>query len=519
MRLLFCVCAVLLALAPTAAAKPKLPTYEVGLASRSIAPDADGTWKGEPVYLGGFGIGGGTEFLSGRPATGVLGRGPEVHAIVIGHGKDTVAIADIQVQGWFAAVRDGALGLSDIRRAVAARTKGALPAERVIVQSDHTHGGPDMMGVWGGAPVAYRQYVFNQTVDAIADAYAHRRDGTLWYGVAPGGDLLHNQFDYDAANQLMDSDVRVLQARDRDGDAFATLLNFSAHATVLGSSNTKATGDWVQEANPLLEKRFGGRAMTMVGTLGRTQPNRAGCADPSLKGDAASLCSLDEYAQRVVDRAADAVAAAKPLRGKAVVKAESFLITDPSSSPVLLGALYAGGAIGIPINRAMTPPYMTGNVIGTVTGTARIGKVMISAGPGEMYPQIPLKVRDLVPGLQGYMTAGLAGDQLGYLIAPFEAYPEPVKATFFDHDALNGDTVVECASSQGGNCRNPIDPIGNDNYAFNVSHTMGERVTCSLLRGAGDLFGGAPRSAYDRCALFANDAALPAGFDVDNPVG
>ena len=60
---------------------------------------------------------------------------------------------------------------------------------------------------------------------------------------APGRDLLSNQFDYDASNQAMDSDVRVLQARDPSGRPFATMLDFSAHATVLGSSNTKVTGD------------------------------------------------------------------------------------------------------------------------------------------------------------------------------------------------------------------------------------------------------------------------------------
>ena len=117
--------------------------------------------------------------------------------------------------------------------------------------------------------------------------------------------------------------------------------------------------------------------------------------------------------------------------------------------------------------------------------------------PGEGYPQIPLKVRDLVQHLRGYMTAGLANDQLGYLIYPYTAYPEPIRRSFFDQQ---GDQVS---------------PIDNDNYFFNVSHTMGERVTCSLLRGAGELFGrgSAPRDAYDRCAPFANDAALPPGED------
>jgi len=48
--------------------------YLVGAARHSINPDPDGTFAGKPVYLGGYGIGGGSPVLAGRPATGVLGK-------------------------------------------------------------------------------------------------------------------------------------------------------------------------------------------------------------------------------------------------------------------------------------------------------------------------------------------------------------------------------------------------------------------------------------------------------------
>ncbi len=35
-------------------------------------------------------------------------------------------------------------------------------------------------------------------------------------------------------------------------------------------------------------------------------------------------------------------------------------------------------------------------MLGTITGSARIGDVLLSTMPGEAYPQIPLKVRELV---------------------------------------------------------------------------------------------------------------------------
>jgi hypothetical protein len=48
---------------------------------------------------------------------------------------------------------------------------------------------------------------------------------------------------------------------------------------------------------------------------------------------------------------------------------------------------------------------------------------------------------------------------------------------------------------------------------------MGERVTCSLLRGAGEVFGHGYDywSQYERCPAFAPDAVLPHGSDTQVP--
>src|SRR4051794_28092204 len=282
--------------------------YRMGIASRSIKPDPDGTFPKKPVYLGGYGFGG-PPVQDGRSATGVLGVGPSVRAVAISDGTHQLALADVEEQGWFAADKNDPYGFTELRKAVAEQSHGQIGAESVIVQSDHSHGGADTIGVWGGVPVEYRKYMFDQTVAAILDAIANERPGSLYYGAVDGTDLLANQFDYDEANKVLDGEVRVLQARDPTGRAFATMLDFSAHATVLGSSNVHITGDWVQQINPMLEQRFGGQAMTVVGTLGRTQPADRGCHDTTLPAgsDAQSLCTLDDYAGRVAARAADAV--------------------------------------------------------------------------------------------------------------------------------------------------------------------------------------------------------------------
>ena len=252
----------------------------MGAASRSINPDADGTFAGKPVYLGGYGIGGGSPVFAGPARDRRAGRGTERRRVRGLDRRTPFVIADVESQGWFVAVKNGPYGLLDMRREVERRTGGALPAENVVIQSNHSHSGPDPLGVWAACPRSTSQYVTERTVDAIVAAYQSMVPATLYYGTADGRDLLSNQFDYDEANKVVDSDVRVLQARDGKKPLF-TLLNFSAHSTVLGSSNTKASGDWTQAANPLLEQRFGGRAVTVVATLGRTQPADRGCADPA----------------------------------------------------------------------------------------------------------------------------------------------------------------------------------------------------------------------------------------------
>jgi hypothetical protein len=527
-------------LSPTAALAKKPAghrqpqTYRVGMAARSIALDANGTFAGQPVYLGGYGLGNGhvgeqvagvdnpgphpydygLKYDDGRAATGNLGDGLHVRATVISTGKahQNFAMADIESQGCFTQNKQGH-GLITMRKQVQKRTGGALPADHVDIQCDHSHGGPDLIGAWGGVPTAYLEYVQKQTVNAIIDAFDNQRAAQLFYGTAQSGvegrnkvpedqnPLLTNQMlnDPTGANDPMDDELRVLQARDpKTGTPFATILNLNAHPTVLGSSNTRATGDWPQLANTLMTDDaadFGSQAMTIVGTLGRQQPARGDCSDKDLaaKGDGdpqEAICKLTGYASRVVDRAKVALAAAQPIDGKPEVVAKTYFIQDPATNGGILALNDAGELLGAPIMRSNLPPWRTGNVVGTVTGSVRIGDVLLSSMPGEAYPQIPLAVRDALKGsgIKGFMTAGLSNDQLGYIIAPLpDAYP----------------TVLVRGAQ------------GNDNILFNMSQTLGERLTCSLLRGAGEVAqkGSTYRDSDRKCVAFANDSAWPEGAD------
>jgi hypothetical protein len=496
-------------LLPTAHADPAPTQYVVGFAARTINPNADGSFGGEPVYLGGYGFTNGS--VTGdtpRTATGILGPGVTARAFIVATDDDpahALVLASLETQGYFAGYQQGPYGLEDMRKA-AASTVG-IPAERIIISGNHTHAGPDTIGVWGGVPTPYLAYIKDQMVGAVADAWANRTAATLWLGTTDATDIQSNQFSTDPNNQVMDHEMRVLQARDSGGEPVATLVNLSIHPTVMGGDNRLVSADWPGPAQEKLAAKYGGGAVAVVGSLGRSQPNDgpsyAECA--ALDGLAQQYCALDHYSDKVVAHVEAALAGAQPLTGPAVVDGHSYYLQDVAHNALLLGLAVAGGPVGAPISRSITPPWEAGPVVGTVTFSARVGSLLFSGGPGELYPQIPAAVAEATGVTVGHpFVIGLAGDQLGYILAPVpDAYPEPIRRSFLSGEY--GDPTTWQPS-----------PIDNDNYFFNVSHTLGERVICSLLRGAGDVFatGTAWRDARTQCLLFPNDMLNPPGADV-----
>ncbi|HET6816107.1 MAG TPA: hypothetical protein VFH66_02640 [Mycobacteriales bacterium] len=578
-------------------------TYLVGGDVESINPTQD-MLANNDFFLGGYGfssgrpgnvvnVPGASDALGNRYATGILGDksygcdptrfpdktcesdGSHVRAFAVSGGGHTIVMGQIETQGYFNAYKQGPFGINEIRKDASAKIAElatapatlangkTAPGKRVgqvsapvptpteiVVDSVHSHGGPDTAGVWGGVPTSYLKEVHDQTVAAIVKAWQAMQPATLSYAAVHGGVngeaqyppqecldnndpgctntptadwLLNNQFREDPANQTMDDEVRVLQAKDPStGTVLDTYVSFSAHPTVLGSDNRKVTGDYVGRLDVQIEKTFGGAfAMDQVATLGRTQPTDRGCKDSSVPSDADSqnLCALDEYAARVLAKVKEAADRAQPLTGDPVVAMNSYFLNDPTTSPVLAGIVYAGQVIGAPAARAGNAPWYTGTLLGTSVFAGRIGNILIAGGPGEMYPQIVQTVRETVnavtPGkIQGEINIGTAGDFLGYIIAPLEAYPCPAEASLFSGTCnLSTDTNP---SSVGP------DPIGNDNYFFNISHTFGERLTCDLLRGAGDILTG-DKSTYwsqspnGRCPAFINDYELAPGTDMQFP--
>lgn len=447
---------------PAGSPPPTLPVSRtglyVGVAKRNITPDS-------PVYLGGYGFG------PGRRSTGVLAP-IYVRALVISNGERTVAFASNETQGTFAAYKRGPFGLADARAEIARATGGAIPAEHVVLSSGHSHAGPDTTGVWGGLPNRYMTFLLEQTVGAVVDAWNALRPAELRIGSVDATELLRSQFDR-PPNDRVDGELRVLAAHDLEEPQRmrALLVNFAAHATVMGARNTLISADWPGVVADQAEREWGlDGAVVMVATAGRTQP-----AD---RGDLDDVARLQDYADRVSAKVRAAVGSATTVRGNAVF-ARQFFLREPYANPLVDFSLLANL-----ISRTSSPPWLAGTVVGTVVSAARVGDVLFVALPGEGYPAIQFEVQQRVVA-QKHFVFGLANDQLGYLIAPEEGY-EQVRAA----------------------------APGNDNAIFNVSPAIGDHVLCVALDAAAAV-GFAVPEPLAKCTRWAGeDRSVPSSLRI-----
>jgi hypothetical protein len=455
------------AIAPPGAARAALAPacphggFAAGAAAVDITPRPPaGDTLGE-VYLGGYGFG------PERPATWVRGR-LYARALVVrcaaGPRGHAVALEAIDNQGMQIAYRTGPFGLLDIRRRAAATT--GIPAGAILPATIHSHAGPDLIGVWGFVPRWYLAQVRDGAVAAIRRAARSARRVRLAVGSADGSALLHTQFDDPAIGALDDADARVraLRAIDRRGRGVVTLVSFAAHATVMDSDNRGASPDWPGALAARLgrDRRRWGTVVVFEGTVGKTQPTTpappaAIAARPEMTKPSDPLDAdgwrLDAYARSVARRVALAVGSQHGVRGRRL-GATTTLLRESVANPLLLGLVSNGT-----VPRAGAP-WFAGDSITTPVFSARIGDVVISGAPGEAYPAVANRIISRVRSAREHLLLGLAGDQLGYLIAPLSTY-----------------AVAEMEAATHG----------NDNTLFNISPQVGDDITDRLLAGARQL--------------------------------
>lgn len=454
-------------LPPTATATVRaLPAgLSVAFAKRDISPNATVAPPNGSVFLGGYGLG------PTRRSTGVLAP-IYVRAMVIADGERAVAFAETDTQGMFAAyqqARFGAVGLVDMALEVERITGGTIAHQNVIIGSDHSHAGPDAIGVWGGLRPPYYRYIHDQVVGAILDAFNQLEPAQLRLSTVDATELMTSQF-HAPPNDQIDGEMRVLAATNPDDpqDIRGLMVNWATHSTVMGEGNTLVSGDWPAATATKLEQQLGvDSVLIMLADCGRTQPR-----DGNFSG-ADDYETLDNYSNAVVARVNEALTTLQAADTGSIAAAQLF-VRERYTNPLLPYPILASL-----VHRDLSPPWGNVDVVGTLVSAIRVGNLLFTGVPGEGYPEIQFRVEENVPA-QEHFIFGLANDQLGYLIAPQEGY-EQVKAA----------------------------APGNDNALFNVSPEIGDHVMCKLLKASREIGFTLPDDP-DKCAAWADENnALP----------
>ena len=439
---------------PAAAADQSTPAlFQVGAAVADLTPPA-----GVAVYSGGFGQSPpiyGNQTLAGDPLN--------VRVIYVGNGTAAVEMAMVDSQGIFAAVQQAStdpkttgLGSAGIRQDAAAAINAAhagpsIAAADMIVQGSHSHSAPTAMGIWGPVPLVYLQFMHDRIVDAMLRAAKSARPAYLqWSSVdAPYLDnVTTNQTD-SYAGWKQDGQVSVLRAVSANGGAtIATYANVPAHPDIVNGAGQKLlSADYFGRVRAQIEQEVGGIGIVGGATLGREEsPIQVGGVD-----------QMRFYAAAVTELVTRALGSARWVTDPTVAGAETFMEV-PGSNPLLLGLVMLwpaadkvgdqlSGAAAYPINRQNTPPYQTGDVLGSPVTALRIGRLAYVSLNGEAFPEVRHAIEKAVQDADMVVGLSLGNDQLGYY--------EPAFAWAF----ANGQA-----------------PYHSDHLEYNISPLLGDEV-------------------------------------------
>ena len=263
---------------------------------------------------------------------------------------DAFMIVKVTDIGFFAAYKGGEWGIYDVRQKIAMRIAALggpnIPADHIFVVSDHSHHAPDTIGIWGGASNAFMQAHADRAVDAGVAAWQRLVPATLSVAQVDGP-VTKSSYNRPPTNNP-DKQFRALFATDASGHRIATLVNYAPHATVLGSNNELATGDWTAWAPQEIETLYGGIGMGTVGALGAMDWNKSG-DNPAREAEAR---------QRLRSLIAAATSARQAVTGDEL-KVQQTFIREPITAPVLY-ANYAASPLPpeqhLSIDRSVMPP-------------------------------------------------------------------------------------------------------------------------------------------------------------------
>ncbi len=281
------------------------------------------------------------------------------------------------------------------------RAKKELGIDHTIFAMSHTHSGGDLIGIYGHYPVEYIAHVQNQTVDGLAQALKNMKPVAQFKGISkemPMDGARIMGLIRNARNPgLLDPTFSILQAVDGDDKPLATIINFACHPESLSAGPREISADFPGYMCNKVMEEIGGQVLFLNGALGgmvsgdNSERTHDSARDTGNKL-AEIVLGMLKHAQPPVD-----------FKFRAETRELELPLTNPAFQQMF---------------DQLPRPIRQGRVITDMT-YLELGEMQMVTLPGEVLPEVSYEILEQ---MQGYprMLVGLANDQLGYIIPPYD---------------------------------------------------------------------------------------------------
>lgn len=367
------------------------------------------------------------------------GRSNAVHrdlfarALVLDNGEERLAIISLEDCG---TPKDLA---QDMQRKVAALTGIGLP--NVIINHTHNHTAPDI--ILGVTPEwrTYANYLADLVAGCAYEAANAMRPAVAGHGLGSHeGWTVNRQF----KDNAVDTDLGVLVVDEPDGTPIARLVNFAAHGVCDGGQYLSWSGDYAGEMSAVIEEiERGAVAMQIQGAAGDILPfdwwfgnldsKRMHTHEDTAEFGAALATEAIKLAASVdtsndVKLAAASVPVELPRRqvSWSVEEAKALHETLTAKMGKYSGDVWPDGTTTA--NSAELYPELYGNGVNELNlaqrqndlpvqveaQALRIGDLVVSAHPGEMFNELGVAIKDGYSGGSPWV-ASYCNEYIGYV--------------------------------------------------------------------------------------------------------
>jgi hypothetical protein len=252
----------------------------------------------------------------------------------------------------------------------------------------------------------------------IVEAIENLEPARLRWGRADAPDLIKNRM---VDKGPIDPEVGIIEFQNSEGKQKAILVNFSAHATVLGSENLSMSGDYPGALEHSLEQENGTIALFTAGAVGdqTAHPPEVKTRNPEntrMERAAAMGRILSERVQQAIDQ-------------------DTWIDcggVDSFRIPVYLPPTQVRVT-----NHYRLPSFFSSLFFDSVSSlqALRLGKQVLLGVPADLSSQIGLEIKEYGKGLGlRVLIIGFANDYVGYII-PLESYK---KGSYAGRMSFNG---------------------------------------------------------------------------------